>query len=275
MKNYNARNLRRKQVEEDEVGGRQSFETADRDYSGHRGPVVLPVKRYLQSQIGQPWDDIYSKLCKTYPKESGQGQIIFRWLKWLVEKDIVIIENWPHSLNGWSSQGYSPLRKDSFYIDPQGILRKVMTDKPEPPIAYRYLVYEIDKTSFAVQNRKGIWFLFKYSDRMKYEEKVLKVVLKYEVDEKGFHKKDEAGNYICTSIKKPYIESLPYFKEVYIDSKDFELLPGLHKKNYPYGSYTSYSPFDHWGNSKGKQQWYYLVSVKTMNHREKKQLGIV
>lgn len=76
-------------------------------YSGKREHSSQALSRWLQSQIGQRWDDVYSRLCRKFPRRSWRGHRI-------LEEQIrywIGFEDDPHS--GWRD----------LIVDHEGILR--------------------------------------------------------------------------------------------------------------------------------------------------------
>ncbi|MBD2515842.1 hypothetical protein H6G93_12605 [Nostoc sp. FACHB-973] len=88
--------------------------------SDHLGPL----RRFLRSKVGQPWNDVYSELCQRLDGKTMAGQHVIGHLWDYVERYVEIIDGTVYSkpYQGYRNQldrGYG----DRFYIHPQtGIL---------------------------------------------------------------------------------------------------------------------------------------------------------
>ena len=56
----------------------------------HSTDVLGPLKKYLESKVGQDWDDVYSEICQNMDKRSTVGAHIFTHLWQYVKKDCYI-----------------------------------------------------------------------------------------------------------------------------------------------------------------------------------------
>ncbi|WP_414576821.1 hypothetical protein [Anabaena sp. CCY 9402-a] len=88
--------------------------------SDHLGPL----RRFLRSQVGQPWNDVYSELCKKLDPNTMTGQHVLAHVWDYVERHVEIIDG---SLYSQPYRGYriqlNVSHYDHFYIHPQtGIL---------------------------------------------------------------------------------------------------------------------------------------------------------
>ena len=88
--------------------------------SDHLGPL----RRFLRSQVGQPWNDVYSQLCQRLDPSTMAGQHVIDHVWGYVERHVEIIDG------GFYSKPYQGYRirldanhRDRFYIHPEtGIL---------------------------------------------------------------------------------------------------------------------------------------------------------
>lgn len=268
--------IRRTIVDEEDRGERLGMRPRSMHSWGDRkvdqlGEHLTPLYRYLRSRIGFKWDDTYSEIRANNPMDSAVGAHIYQHLWGYVEKDVVYVDDRPcDPVSRWWRGTPSYLRPGDLYIDRNGILAEVpRIPKESTPV--RITVYNIDKTTYAVQNKKGIWFLFKYSNRMKKEEKVREHT-HYKMKTDGSYEKDEDGKYVTFKTYEKYIQITPFFQTVYIDEKDFELLPKVHPPKYRYSDYSYQHTVD---RMKASSEYYYVVSVKSMNTKEKQRLGII
>ncbi|AKG22246.1 hypothetical protein [Calothrix sp. 336/3] len=57
---------------------------------------LSPLYRWLRSQVGQPWDLVYSQLCTTLDITTLSGQHILSHIWQFVERNVVIIDGLPY-----------------------------------------------------------------------------------------------------------------------------------------------------------------------------------
>jgi len=273
--------LRKKPVEDDEIGFKQHMRPKNVDYDlikhYNKSDYLSPLRNYLFSKVGSKWDDVYSEIKKNNPSQNAVGAHIYEHL-------------WEYvAQNPWFDDQGSPYRfvwkqerlyygKGDLYIDQEGYLREAQ-DIPKSVVEKRIVLYTIDKTTYAVCSRSGIWYLFKYSNRYKKIEGIRKRwKQEYAKDDQGNFLLDEKGRYIwkTTEWEEPFISYEPYFKIAQIpyegswainhkkpekDQGTFELLPGFSLKQSPYAA-KPVKP-------------YYLISAKQMSTKEKRKWGII
>lgn len=56
---------------------------------------LTPLKRFLFSRVGQPWNDVYSELCRRFDKRTLTGYHLFEHLESLVVRHVEFIEGIP------------------------------------------------------------------------------------------------------------------------------------------------------------------------------------
>lgn len=122
-----------------------------------------PLYQWLQSHVGQYWDDVYSKLCKILDTTTLSGQHIVSHVWGYVERNAELIDGVPYAKNSGSHPlplGYWYKR---LYVHPEtGILciaeriRKAPQKKPDDFLlvdAYHYYK-KID----------GLWYAIELAD---------------------------------------------------------------------------------------------------------------
>lgn len=107
-----------------------------------------PLRRYVQSQVGRPWDKIYSEICERVDRGNVVQKHILTHLFDYVQTRAVLIDGEPC----WGEPGYwygRPLRelhyRNLWYVCPKsGILKRVPpgrkrqpTRRPKPPAYVR------------------------------------------------------------------------------------------------------------------------------------------
>lgn len=74
--------------------------------------VLGPIFGYLNSKVGQPWDEIYSEICKSMPNNSTNTSHVREHITSVVETNVQIINGFVYDsaglgiFTGWRSQYY-------------------------------------------------------------------------------------------------------------------------------------------------------------------------
>lgn len=93
-----------------------------RDKSKWLSDHMGPLRRLLRSHLNQPWDKVYSKLCRELNPRTMAGQHVIDHLWDFVALHVEIIGGMPYSKpNGWLCGGYQPLAgsyRTKFYVHP-------------------------------------------------------------------------------------------------------------------------------------------------------------
>lgn len=96
-------------------------------FSDHLGPM----RRWLRSKVGQPWDLVYNELCQRIDTKTLCGQHLLFHVWEYVEREVDLIDGVPYHKNGYR---YSGWRRKELYVHPEtGILCKVELEKKTPP----------------------------------------------------------------------------------------------------------------------------------------------
>jgi hypothetical protein len=79
---------------------------------------LAPLRRYLQTNVGRPWDKVYSEVCERINRDSAVQLHVWQHLMMDVCTD-------PHVVLGLVSNRYGFFRFYRFYVDPKsGLLRE-------------------------------------------------------------------------------------------------------------------------------------------------------
>lgn len=93
---------------------------------------LAPLARLLERRVGQPWDRVYSEIRAHVRFDDPIQLHVLQHLWQFVERDVVMIEGWPHRSNGQRLIGW----RRSFYVCPStGLLLRV---PPEPRKRWRW-----------------------------------------------------------------------------------------------------------------------------------------
>ncbi len=104
-----------------------------RQYKDHKmlNEYLQPLIRYLRSNVGEKWDDVYSEIKKACPNDSAVNAHIYQHLFDFVEVKPQYDENGnPIKAEqfGWKKEGPDYIidrgQDQNFYVDEQGILRR-------------------------------------------------------------------------------------------------------------------------------------------------------
>ncbi|MEL6383001.1 MAG: hypothetical protein AAFQ89_11240 [Cyanobacteria bacterium J06626_18] len=136
-----------------------------RDKSKYLSDHLGPLRRFLRSHVGQPWNDVYSKLCKQLDTNTMAGQHVLSHVWDYVERHTEMIDGVLYCKPEWGR--FHPLEghyRDRFYVHPEtGILCAVekirRKQKPRP----RTDVLIID-TYHQYRKLNDIWYLVTFAE---------------------------------------------------------------------------------------------------------------
>lgn len=161
-KGYNTR-VRREMASE---SGSPSREGTMRRYNG-RGDKYFnehlgPLRRFVESNVGRPWDKVYSEICKHVDRGNVVQKHILTHLFEYVTVDVELIDGQPHA-KPHERRGYrgEPLRgRYCWYVCPKsGLLKRA---KPAPrrkrqkPASPGRLLAWMSAYQFVLQGKSGL-----------------------------------------------------------------------------------------------------------------------
>jgi hypothetical protein len=137
-----------------------------RDKTKYLSDHLGPLRRFLRSQVGQPWDSVYSLLCQRLDGNTMAGQHVLSHVWDYVERYVEIIDGIPCRKSRW--RYIKPLDydyRDQFYVHPEtGLLCAVAKARrkrlPEPPRTDRITLD--DRREYHKLNE--IWYLITYAE---------------------------------------------------------------------------------------------------------------
>jgi hypothetical protein len=139
-----------------------------RNKSKYLSDHLGPLRRFLRSHVGQPWNDVYSKLCQQLNSNTMAGQHVLDHVDDYVERHVELIDGVPYyksrrhlRLSNW--------RRFQLYVHPEtGILcdvKDIVFEAIAPSLkpSRRLDVVELDKFH---QYRRidDIWYLITYRE---------------------------------------------------------------------------------------------------------------
>jgi hypothetical protein len=87
---------------------------------------LAPLRRFLLSRVGQPWDAVRSEICALLTPRSAVQKHVLDHVKEMVEENAVLIDGRAHHAGGFHPHGslIQPSRWRGFYVCPRtGALR--------------------------------------------------------------------------------------------------------------------------------------------------------
>ncbi|MDZ7991639.1 MAG: hypothetical protein RM022_029365 [Nostoc sp. EfeVER01] len=130
--------------------------------SDHLGPL----RRFLRSQVGQPWNEVYSQLCQRLDPSTMAGQHVIDHVWDYVERYVEIIDGGFYSkpYQGYGNQLDTSYR-DRFYIHPEtGILCAVEKIPRKQKQKQEQTDILIIDNYHQYQKLNEIWYLITFED---------------------------------------------------------------------------------------------------------------
>lgn len=90
--------------------------------------VLGPLKNFLKSRVGQPWNNVWSEICKANDSRSLVGSHLRDHIGYMVEKNVIEHEDGMFSYSGRYRMW--PMR-NTFYVNQNGILCYVGGGRPK------------------------------------------------------------------------------------------------------------------------------------------------
>lgn len=102
-------------------GGPRQLRMGPRRRSKWLSENLAPLRRFLHSCVGRPWNDVHSEICAHIAPSSAVQKHVLDHLYRYVERHPVMIDGLPHRPVASSGCGYVPLsgRRDAFYVCPE------------------------------------------------------------------------------------------------------------------------------------------------------------
>lgn len=125
-------------------------------FSDHLGPI----RRWLRSKVGQPWNIVYNELCQRIDTKTLCGQHLIFHVWQFVEREVDLIDGVPYHKNGYR---YSGWRGEALYVHPStGILCKAEREKKKP--AQKESDRLIIDNYHEYRKLNDLWFLVTFQD---------------------------------------------------------------------------------------------------------------
>jgi hypothetical protein len=139
-----------------------------RNKSKYLSDHLGPLRRFLRLHIGQPWNDVYSKLCQQLNGDTIAGQHVLDHVHHYVEQHVELIDGVPH----YKSRRQHRLAQWSrfqLYVHPEtGLLcdaKESVSQAIAPSFKMKEELDVINLDKFHRYHRiNGIWYLITYQE---------------------------------------------------------------------------------------------------------------
>lgn len=156
--------LARITAEASEDGLLQPYLIKTRNRTKYFSDHLAPLRRFLTSRVGKPWDLVYSELCHKLDKTTLSGQHLLSHLWELVERHVVIIDGVlyaRHNRNYPLVCGRGQWR-NQFYVRPEtGVLCFLQSEPREPVKPVEESIWEGSDRCY--RQIDGIWYFITFS----------------------------------------------------------------------------------------------------------------
>lgn len=136
-----------------------------RNKSKHLSDHLGPLRRFLQSQVGQSWNTVYSKLCRQLDTNTMAGQHVLSHVWDYVEQHVELIDGIPYRKTcHFSFRRLNHCYRDQFYVHPAtGILCAVQkTPQQHNRMQSRRDIVILDDYH-QYHQLNGIWYLITFA----------------------------------------------------------------------------------------------------------------
>ncbi|MDY7020768.1 MAG: hypothetical protein SWJ54_05310 [Cyanobacteriota bacterium] len=158
------------------------------EYETKRFSATLgPLRRFLCSKVGQPWDLVYSELCQHLESNTQTGQYVLSDLWNFVERHVKLIDGIPYDKSDWRlSHPLYSYHRNRFYVHPEtGILCLSPPCPQEPQQAEPKTENVVILDDFRQYHKvNGIWYLIKFKVFPYSSETVMDVLWGEEITER-------------------------------------------------------------------------------------------
>jgi len=110
------RRSRGKRIDAETASDRESMKPADWRERRQSQEMLGPIKRYLRSNVGRPWNSVWSDICRRFPSATKLGSEFRDNLSLWVELNVVEVEG-----ELFDSRGYSIKQHyyNCFFVHPK------------------------------------------------------------------------------------------------------------------------------------------------------------
>ena len=123
---------------------------------------LAPLRRWLESQVGRPWNDIYSEACRTVDKRSIAG---WHFIDYLLNMVYIKTETINGKVHSWDGYGLDrEIFPNDLYVDADCILRKYKANQPRYSRSKKAYNPNVRKVNDFLSYKRinGAWFELSY-----------------------------------------------------------------------------------------------------------------
>jgi len=121
----------------------------------HLSEHLGPLKRYLRSQVGRPWDLVHRDLCEYVSFDNAVQKHILQHVEWEVQRHVRLVDGHPvHNERGRGGRFGERLRAGQLYVCPASGLLKVVVNRPQRKALRQFQRGELVQYLF----RDGAWW---------------------------------------------------------------------------------------------------------------------
>jgi len=126
---------------------------------GEIGTDLAVLRRFLQSRVGRPWDEVYSEVCAEADDRSFDGHHLREWLEMEVEQNCYIEDGEVFDQRGLHMGNFW----GEFYVHPETrTLEYVKKTRSYRAPVYEQKVFEMDDHLY--HEHEGIWYRVKMQE---------------------------------------------------------------------------------------------------------------
>lgn len=105
---------------EDELPQRESMKKRWNGGTKYGNFTLKPLRNYLSANVGRPWNDVFSDVCRHNGNDNYHQHKIREWMSFLVEMNVEIVDGEPYCDRGYR------LSEGDLWVDPRsGLLCRV------------------------------------------------------------------------------------------------------------------------------------------------------
>ncbi len=158
--------LRKLTEEATEDGLLRPYLIKPRNKSKYLSDHLGPLRRFLRSQVGQPWNNVYSQLCQRLDSNTMAGLHVLSHVWQYVERDVELIDDIPYSKPNWRFRSRLDAHyRDQFYVHPEtGLLcaaEKIPRKRKQTPSENNVVVLDGDRQYHKLDE---IWYLVVFQE---------------------------------------------------------------------------------------------------------------
>ncbi|MBD2388598.1 hypothetical protein [Cylindrospermum sp. FACHB-282] len=159
------KNLHKLTVEASEDGLLNPYIIKVRNGSKRLSDHLGPLRRFLKSKVGEPWNEVYSELSQRLDASTMAGKHVLDHVWGYVERYVELIDGIPYRQPYYGSQiELVSYRYTSFYVHPEtGILCLAKNTPRKPKASHPTDVVMIDKYHRYCKLNE-IWYLVTFED---------------------------------------------------------------------------------------------------------------